>query len=693
MKLMKNGIKMTVLLVLLMIGVIYALKQEVLAAAVPGPIKICAVSYADNSILVINNTNTKIYYATDIDAARNKWDVIPASGKITAIDISWLKKGSENIMKIKGDKESETRIVLLEEPDKLEVSINYSDLESLGANATIGQLLNIRASVGDGINPITMNDLEWKKGESSHWLKTNYLTKGLLENYMAKGVYLYFRIAPVDDVVSGNNVGSENLVKFLQASASNFAYTKPDFIFTDNTSKTYKIYSDNDVLAAVTATATPVYPDGTNGRRASEEVKLKISELKASPTTDIDGSEFKVELKYGQEYRITTNGGATPNVWRQVTDRSVRTIKLSDMLNNVFDGSATKPFPDMTIEVRNFATSKTASSKITKIILDKDQRVMQDSEVKITYNGVKNVIMTIPNASTSKPYEYCVVKDPTGFDVENARWTKVTKNTGVNILATKAPDGSTIIVRMTELKYNAKNNTSLELASTYEDYKLTYPAIPTAEPQVYTFTKGYSKDLIINVTLNEDGKVAFETGLKYIKLGTVAIPVKDPVVISPPFTTDPADPNFLKKHVMTITIEEATLKSMINCTKKQLSIYYNNGTVDKTSSKLTIKNPSKAPTLTVSFKAGSSSGTAFQIAVPKANAANTWHYTTTAAEIKDVYNEDKFTDVMTKAGVTTPVLLNIDSADNIVVTPTYWVSVFEVDASGYIVRYVSKQIN
>jgi hypothetical protein len=618
--------------------------------------------------------------------------VIPASGKITTIDISWLKKGSENIMKIKGDKEAETRIVLLEEPDKLEVSINYSDLESLGANATIGQLLNIRASVGNGINPITMKDLEWRKGESGHWLKTDYLTKGLLENYMAKGVYLYFRIAPVDDVVSGSfNPSGDDLATVLQESAANFAYTKPYFVYTDDTAKDYKIYhEDNMVIPALT-----VYPDGTKGRRASEEVKLKISELKASPTTDIDGSEFKVELKYGQEYRITTNGGVTPNVWRQVTDRSVRSLKLSDMLNDVYDGSATKPFPDMLIEVRNFATSKAASSKITKIVLDKDQREIQDSEVKITYNGVKNVIMTIPNASTSKPYEYCIVADPTGFDVENARWTKVTKNTGVNVLATKAPDGSTIIVRMTELKYNAKTNTSLELASTYYGYKLTYPTIPTAEPQVYTFTKGYSKDLVINVTLNEDGKVPFETGLKYIKLGTVAIPVKDPVEISPAFTNDPAtDPNFMKKHIMKITIEEATLKSMINCTKKQLSIYYNNGTVDKTSSKLTIKNPSKASILTVSFKAGTTSGTAFQIAVPKANATNKWYYTTTSAEIKDVYNEDKFTDVMTKAGVTTPnELSTTDSADNLIVTPTYWVSVFEVDASGYIVRCVSKQIN
>jgi hypothetical protein len=133
---------------------------------------------------------------------------------------------------------------------------------------------------------------------------------------------------------------------------------------------------------------------------------------------------------------------------------------------------------------------------------------------------------------------------------------------------------------------------------------------------------------------------------------------------------------------------------MINCTKKQLSIYYNNGTVDKTSSKLTIKNPSQAPILTVSFKAGTTSGTAFQIAVPKANAANKWYYTITSAEIKDVYNEDKFADVMTKAGVTTPTeLSSTDSADNLIVTPTYWVSVFEVDASGYIVRCNSKQIN
>jgi hypothetical protein len=315
---------------------------------------------------------------------------------------------------------------------------------------------------------------------------------------------------------------------------------------------------------------------------------------------------------------------------------------------------------------------------------------MQESEVKITYNGVKNAIMTIPNASTGKPYEYCVVTDPTGFDVENARWTKVTKNTGVNILATKAPDGSTIIVRMMELKYNAKTNTSLELASTYYGYKLTYPAVPTAESKVYTFIKGYSGDLVINVTLNENGKVPFETGLKYIKLGTKLVPVKE-VIITDPIT----DPNNTDKHVMTIIIEKATLESMINCTNKLLYIYYNNGTVDKTSSKLTIKNPSQAPILTVSFKAGTTSGTAFQIAVPKANATNKWYYTTTSAEIKDVYNEDKFADVMTKAPGATPTELSLgtDSADNVLVTSTYWVSVFEVDASGYIVRYISKQIN
>ncbi len=687
MKFMKNGIKMAILFVLFMVGVIYSPKQEVLAA--PGPVKICAVSYTDESILVINNENTKIYYATDIDAARNRWDVIETSGMITAIDFSWLKKGSENVLHVKGNLvDTVTRVIVLDEPDKLEVSINYSDMESLGANATIGQLLNIRASVGNGINPITMNDLEWKKGESGHWMKTDYLTKGLLENYMAKGVYLYFRIAPVDDVASGS-ISGENLVRILQGSTDYFAYTKPNFIVKDDTAKLYKIYTESQVVGAITA-----YPDGTKGRRASDEVKLKISEMKASPTTGIDGSKFKAELKYGQEYRITVNGGATPSVWRQITDRSVRTIKLSEMLNNAFDGSAAYPFPDMMIEVRNFATSKTASSKITKIVIDKDQRVMPTSDVAITYNGVKNVIMTIPTASTSKPYEYCVVTDPAGFNVENARWAKVTKNTGVNILATKAPDNSTIIVRMAEIKYNAKTNTSFELASTYNQYKVTYPAVPTAEKQVYTFTKGYSNDLEIKVTLNESGKLPFETGLKYIKLGTVEIPVKRPVVISPEFTVDPqTDPNITEKHVMTITIEKATLESMINCTNKQLSIYYNNGTVDKTSSKLTIKNPSKAPILTVSFKAGSTSGTAFQIAVPKINATNKWYYSISSAKIENVNNEDTLTQVMTKAGVTTPVLLDTNSADNLIVTPTYWVSVFEVDASGYIVRYDSKQIN
>lgn len=680
MKYMKNGIKMAVFVVLLMLGVISSPRQEAFAAATP--VKVIAVSYTDDSILIMNNENTKIYYATDIEAAKNKWDVIDATGKITAIDISWLKRGSQNILKIKGNLDAtEARVILLEEPNKLEVSINYSDLDSLAATDTIGQLLNIRASAGNGVTPITMKDLEWRKGEGGHWLKTDYLTKGLLQSYMAKGVYLFFRIAPVDDVVSGSFTNGDELTKVLLDSASYFAYTKPNFIYTDKLNGAYKTYSEADfALPAITS-----FPDGTRGQRASSAVKLKISEMKASPTTGIDGSKFRAEIKYGQEYRIITAGGTTP--WKQVTDRSIRTIKLSELLGDPAYG-ATKVYPVMTIEVRNHATSKTASSKITRIVLDKEQRAMPSTDAAITYNGVKNVILTIPAASTSKPYEYCVVKNIS--EVENARWSKVTKNTGVNIQASKAPDDSIIVVRMMEIKYNGKTNASFELASTYQQYNVSYPAIPKAEPQVYTFTKGYSGDIVIEVTLNESGKLPFETGLKYIKLGTVVVPVKEPVVITP--LIEASTPT--EKHVMTITIEEATLKSMINCTKKQLSIYYNNGTVDKTSSKLTIKNPSKAPILTVSFKAGTSSGTAFQIVAPKENAVNTWYYAITTAEIKDVNNEDLFTQVMTKATATaTPLPVNMDSADNLTITAGSFISIFEVDATGHVVRCISKQIN
>ena len=96
----KRTIKILMVFAIILYGIHILPGQRAFAA---GPVHICAVSYTDESILVLNNGNTKIYYATDKDAAKGRWEVIKASSdEITPIDVSFLSSSTENVIMVRG---------------------------------------------------------------------------------------------------------------------------------------------------------------------------------------------------------------------------------------------------------------------------------------------------------------------------------------------------------------------------------------------------------------------------------------------------------------------------------------------------------------------------------------------------------------------------------------------------------------
>ncbi len=677
------GRKLLLLLVLVVVGVIYSPKHDTMAAG--SPVQVCAVSYTDNSILVFINGNSKIYYAGEMDASRDIWEMIEVdpTDKIAVIDISWLSDNTENILILKGDtNDTQTRVILKSKPKKLEVSINYSLFDSLEKEDTIGSLLNIMTTEGTGESPITFNDLQWSKGESGQWLETGYLTKELLESYLIKGTNLYFRIAPVDDVVSAKK-GTTDFP--LSLYTGNYAYTKPYFnLETKNTDLTYGLE----------------YPTGKNGRRASSEVKLRIAKKTTLPVTGIDGEDFTMDIKYGQEYRVTTtkDGIKKQYGWKQVTDKSIKKLPLSIMLEGTSDGlTADKAFPEMLIEIRNYSTSKASSSKITETQLSA-QRILpgaiipgaapsgvtpDDKNIYISYNGSKNINIQIPSASSDNPYEYTVVRDGYSFDLNKATWTAITKNTIVKVLSSKAVDKSTLYIRQKAVKYKAATATSspvaFKLASTMKDFKVSYPSIPTTEKKTYVFTKGYTTALTIDVTLNTKGKLPFETELKYIKLGTKDVPVLGVPTITPDISGG-IDPNTV--YTMKITLDSNVLKDMANITARALSIYYKNGTVDKTSAKLTIKNPTDALALiTTAPEVGTADGTTKITLVSAPGLGNLLRYEITSAQVTGKKMEDKFEGTLTFT----------DGMD-IAIAADQYLTIYEINSDKYIMKYKSIQI-
>ena len=128
------------------------------------PITINTVDYQEENIIVNNNGNSKIYFATENDAARNSWEVINAdAGSTTSIDFSWLSPTSRQVIVIKGENSVQRRVTIKERARKLEVSITYDKLSSLSKTDTIAKLLNIMSSAGTGEKPIDFYDLGMEK--------------------------------------------------------------------------------------------------------------------------------------------------------------------------------------------------------------------------------------------------------------------------------------------------------------------------------------------------------------------------------------------------------------------------------------------------------------------------------------------------------------------------------------------------
>ncbi len=673
----KHTIKLILLLAIVMIGITTAPNQKAYAATA---VKVCAVSYIDESVLVFTNGNSKIYYATETDASRNTWDVVNVNSgeKIAVIDISWMSTNTENILIIKGDGNSaQSRIIIKKIPQKLEVSIDYSGIEAV---SDIGELFNIMSSEGTGMNPITFLDLEWKKSENGRWMDTRLLTKELLESYQIKGTYLYFRLKPVDAVVTEVVASNGDISKL----ANTYAYTKDDMgIVTDEDTK---------------------YPDGTEGRRASNEVKIKLAKKTVLPVNGVDGEDFTVAVKYGQEYRVTIDGNTSG--WTQVIDRSTKDIPLTTIVGDADMDGLTTAFKPMVIEIRQFATSKTAASKINSISLSKQKELegdiiigaappdadSSDKNIYITYNGSKELNVVIPSASVDTPYEYCVFKKGDDFDPVRAAWTAITKNTSTKVSATKATDFSTIYIRMKEIKYKAATSTKaavpFELASTYKTVVISYPAVPVIVKETHSYIKGYSEDIVIPVVLNVDGKLPFETIPLSVKLGT-----KDILFEYASDVTGSMDPHHI--YTMTITIRTDTLDALANCTARALYIYFGNGTVDKTSVKLTIKNPTAATSLSATIKQGTDPGTTAFDMVSKKPVTSKWVYFVSDAVVKNVYKEDIIDSVAISAGETPADVKEVsgDSANNIVITAGKYLTVFELDSTNHVLKYKSAQVN
>ncbi|TAH65225.1 MAG: hypothetical protein EWM47_11440 [Anaerolineaceae bacterium] len=638
MKRLKKMVKYAFLLGIALVLLLLTYNGQAYAASVT----INTVDYTNENIVVNNNGNARIYFATENDAARNSWETMPADvGAISTIDFSWVSPTVEQVIVVKGEDGVAHRVTLRERARKLEVSISYDRMATLAKTDTIAHMLNIMSSAGTGESPITFSELEWRKGENGAWRDTDnpatpkdILTVAQLEKLQIKGADLYFRIKAVNDTSA---------------------------------------------------------KDGTKGRRVSKEVRLKIAK-KASPVViGIDGEDFTADIRYGKEYRVTT-GGVTTN-WVKVTDKSIREVPLAVILNDGSNGlTAAKAFPAMFIEIRDYATARAAASKITEIQL-KAQRILTGNIVKgvapddadssdpnmyISYNGSANISITIPAASTDNPYQYCIVKPGDVFDNERVSWSTITRSSAVKVLSSRAVEGSEIFIRQKEIKSKLATRTTpavdYELASTYLKHKVEYPAVPVVEQKSFTFIKGISDDLIFNIKLNIVGKLPYETEIRSIKLGTRELTFTSTTNLT-------GTPVPTTEYNIEVTLDSDYLNDLPNSYSRALYITFENGTVDKTAIKLTIQSPTPASAITASASKGKAAGTTSIRVYTTVRAGNKLVYTRTGTKVEGLHTENVITGTDF-----------VDQAD-IAVNVGEYVTVYEInDTNNKVVRYKCIQI-
>lgn len=688
------GLQICVLLALVMLGGLFIPQQVVYAATA---VQVASVEYYDEDVVVFNNDNTMIYYALDNDAAKGNWSVVAAdSGKFTTIDTSWIGSGSEAGLVIKGDKVSTpTRVVIQKKTTQFSVSINYSNIDSLADTDTIATLLNIMSTAGNAAEPITYADLEWRKGDNGNWRNADTLTKAILEKYLVKGANLYFRIRAVDDCVSIYYNGDTS--NPIDVNDDRIAGIVGGLCAYEN--KTGYTFGSQSLHGTG-------YPTGIYGRRFSAPVKLKVAQKAASMVYNVDGSKMNAKLKYGKEYKVTANYSDNTqglSSWSQITSRSVTEVSLVDMVNSlsprqkvngnnvIFDG-VTVALPAMSIQVRDYATEKSVSSAISTILLDGQRtltKAVQDGvpdasvtqttdDIYVYYFGNKYIMLTIPMASTSLPYEYCILKNGETFDLQHASWYSVTKSSAVKIMASKAPQDCTLYVRQKEIKSKTATTTSAaisyKLASTCVTKKIEYASVPVVTPGTITFVKGYSDAPVIKVQLNESGKTAFETTLKSVKLGTKEIGFTTSVAAS-------ADDASIS--IMTITLKKDELSALSLCTNRSLTITFGNGTVDKNSVKLTVQSSTASGSLTLTAVAG---GTAGKTKVTTANSigsGNSWIYEISTAAVTGLKMQDTLAADKTNT---------FTSGMDITITAGQYLTVYEIDSNRHIMKYKSMQI-
>lgn len=210
-----------------------------------------------------------------------------------------------------------------------------------------------------------------------------------------------------------------------------------------------------------------------SGSRPSKIVTVSIPKRGNAPSVKVTANTMKVNTSTAMEYCVLKEGSGT---YTSETDGDWKKCTKGMLISDL---SSQSPAQNVVVAIRKAETAKAAYSKCAYLEIPAQDSAPLNTDVEDTAVSATKFTLSIPDASTTKPYQYCAVKAAKAsddFDPNKASWKKVTSSKAISFASRTYPEDSVIYIR---LMGNDKSKTKeLKLPSECLKVTINYAAAP-----------------------------------------------------------------------------------------------------------------------------------------------------------------------------------------------------------------------
>lgn len=503
------------------------------------------INYENSTITISTDASDQVLYFSDKN--KRKWEMATDTfaGNVCTMDISWISMTRDYVITFKGDQSNSNEEIL-----SVTLPKQISNFKAKYDQST-GKVV----FTGAGTN----RTIEYRKNNTNSWTE-----------------------------LGKADASQENLKESLSRLCENGA------------SVYFRLKAENGSAANA-------------GQRPSKEVACKINKKTAAPNVTINTADSTIAVQSGWQVRKVTIEEKSGVQYVTGTESVAKYTDNSDEDSGWYTYSSAQDVPledlapeavfkdaegksgsksDVCLQFRKAATKSSQISYMTtvKVPAQEAAPTEETAGVSMEYTSTASFKLTISSASSSRPYEYCIIdSDDLGGSqtipkdlMEDVVWNTVSTSAATQIKKADAPNGGIIFFRKKAIGKTGDDNFKLASPST------KYRTIEYSSDLMGTFNKDFYIFDGVCTTNNSAGyqqftfKTGFNSKIKGITLSQTPDPsqagdstatVNSSVAVN---SAQDSNQNGADKYIVTTTITNinlnADLKTILE-SKKELVLY------------------------------------------------------------------------------------------------------------------------